>query len=442
MKVLIAGVDGYTGWPLALHLLERGHEVVGVDNFVTRRRVREVGGASAIPIAAFSRRQAAIRRALGKELTFHRLDVTRFGPLRSVLADEHPDAIVHLAEQRSAPYSMIDVHHAVKTQAENLSGTLNFLFAIQEVIPDCHFVKMGTMGEYGTPNVDIPEGFFEATYRGRTDPELPFPRQAGSWYHWSKVYDSGNVMFASRIWQMRATDVMQGVVYGIHTPEMRDDSLLTRFDFDDVWGTALNRFVVEATLGLPITPYGKGGQSRGFIALEDSMQSLRLAIENPPSRGEYRVLNQFDAAYSVNELAEITRDIAREFGLHAEIQHPTDPRVEKEEHYYHPIHDRLAALGYRRTRELADVVREMFSILQKHKGRLESHRNTVLPVVQWRRPDNLLEVAERSHPTHPRLSTAPGVPPSPPTGTTPAAALDPLAPRHPLTGYPARDGGR
>jgi UDP-sulfoquinovose synthase len=407
MKVLIAGIDGYTGWPLALHLLARGHEVVGLDNFVTRRRVREVGSWSALPIPSFARRQARVREVLRKELPFYRLNVTHYEPLRQVLAKERPEAIVHLAEQRSAPYSMIDVHHAVRTQVENLTGTIHFLYAIRETVPDCHFVKMGTMGEYGTPNIDIAEGFFEAHYNGRTDANLPFPRQAGSWYHWSKVFDSGGVMFANRIWGLRATDVMQGVVYGALTPEIESSSLPTRFDFDDVWGTALNRFVVEAVLGLPITPYGKGRQARGFIALEDSMQSLRLAIENPPSSGEYRVFNQFDAAYTVNQLAEIVRDIAGEFGLHPEIAHPPDPRVESEDHYYRPIHDRLAALGYRRTRELPDVVRELFATLIRHRRRLELKRQVVMPSVQWRRADNQADVTHRSSPAPAPPAAAP-----------------------------------
>ena len=397
MKVLIAGIDGYTGWPLALHLLGRGHDVVGVDNFVTRKRVSEVGSWSAFPIPSFARRQERARKAFGKDLPFYKLDVTKYEALRDVLAKEQPDAVVHLAEQRSAPYSMIDVHHAVDTQVQNLSGTIHFLYAIQEEVPHCHFVKMGTMGEYGTPNIDIPEGFFEAEFRGRRDPNLPFPRQAGSWYHWSKVFDSGCVMFANKVWGVSATDVMQGVVYGSMTPEIEATGLLTRFDFDDVWGTALNRFVVEAILGLPITPYGKGGQARGFIALEDSMQSLRLAIENPPEPGEYRVFNQFDAAYTVNELAEIVRSVASEFSLSPEIQHPPDPRVEAEEHYYHPIHDRLADLGYHRTRELPDVLRELFTTLSNYRRRLEQKRHVVMPSVQWRRADNRSELTARSH---------------------------------------------
>ena len=400
MKVLITGIDGYSGWPLALHLLGRGHDVAGLDNFVTRRRVREVGATSATPLAPFPRRQAAVKELLGKELRFYRGDMASWPFIRDVVAAERPDAIVHLAEQRSAPYSMIDVHHAVRTQMENLSGTIHLLYAMRESVPDCHLVKMGTMGEYGTPNIDIAEGFFEVDYHGRHD-RLPFPRQAGSWYHWSKVHDSGNIHFATRVWGLRATDVMQGVLYGIRIPEITNDRLLTRFDFDEVWGTALNRFVVEAILGLPITPYGKGDQTRGFIALEDSMQSLRLAIENPPGKGEYRVFNQFDAAYSVNQLAELVRKAADARGLHPTIEHTPDPRVEAEQHYYNPIHEHLPKLGYRRTRTLESVIEELFDDLTRFKRRLQSHRESVLPGhVNWRTTDNRGTLAATPKPPH------------------------------------------
>jgi UDP-sulfoquinovose synthase len=405
MKVLITGIDGYSGWPLALHLLARGHEVVGVDNFVTRRRVKEVGGWSATPIPSFARRQTAVKEVLGKEIRFYPGDLERYDFTRHVLEAEKPDSIVHLAEQRSAPYSMIDVHHAVRTQVGNVTGTLHLLYAMRETCPDAHLVKMGTMGEYGTPNVDIPEGFFEVEFRGRKD-LLPFPRQAGSWYHWSKVFDSGDVMFASRIWKLRATDVMQGVIYGIRTPEITDARLLTRFDFDETWGTALNRFVAQAVLGLPITPYGRGDQKRGFIALEDSMQSLRLAVEHPAEPGEYRVFNQFDAAYSVNELADVTARIAGELGMSPTIEHPPNPRVEREEHYYQPIHDHLAGLGYRRTRELPDVVREIFQDLVRYRRRLEARRHVVMPTVRWASPDSRNELLAR-HPPAPSVASRP-----------------------------------
>jgi UDP-sulfoquinovose synthase len=412
MKVLITGIDGYSGWPLALHLLRRGHEVVGIDNFVTRKRVKEVGSWSATPIGTFPKRQEAVKKHLGKSIQFHRGDVTNYPFLLDVVRREKPDTIVHLAEQRSAPYSMIDVDHAVRTQVENLTGTLHLLYAIREAAPETHLVKMGTMGEYGTPNVDIPEGFFEVEFRGKRDP-LPFPRQAGSWYHWSKVFDSGDVMFATKIWGLKSTDVMQGVIYGTRTPEITDDSLLTRFDFDETWGTALNRFAVEAVLGLPITPYGRGGQIRGFIALEDSVQSLRIAIENPPKVSEYRVFNQFDAAYSVNDLAELTHRVGRDLGLNPRIEHPPDPRVEAEQHYYNPIHEHLPALGYKRSRNLEEVLREIFRDLIRFRRRLEARRHVVLPTVDWRQSDNTGSLSARSSPT-----AAPPVPTPPPEATS------------------------
>jgi UDP-sulfoquinovose synthase len=416
MKVLITGIDGYSGWPLALHLLGRGHDVAGLDNFVTRKRVKEVGSWSATPIPTFARRQAAVKELLGKEIGFYRGDLSDYELVRRVLEKERPDAIVHLAEQRSAPYSMIDVHHAVETQVDNITGTLHLLYAMREVSPGTHLVKMGTMGEYGTPNVDIPEGFFEVDFRGRKD-TLPFPRQAGSWYHWSKVFDSGDVMFASKIWGLRATDVMQGVIYGIRTPEISDDRLLTRFDFDETWGTALNRFIAQAILGLPITPYGKGEQKRGFIALEDSMQSLRIAVEHPADAGQYRVFNQFDAAYSVNQLADIAHRIATELDLHPTIEHPTDPRVEAEQHYYQPLHDHLLGLGYVRTRELEAVVREIFHDLLRFRRRLEARRHVVVPTVQWRSADSRPALEARHPPPAPAAT-----PPEPGNGSAPPPA--------------------
>jgi UDP-sulfoquinovose synthase len=407
MKVLITGIDGYSGWPLALHLLQRGHDVLGIDNFVTRKRVKEVGSWSATPIPPFPRRQAAVKELLGKELRFYRGDLSDFDFVRDVLAKERPDAIVHLAEQRSAPYSMIDVHHAVTTQVENITGTLHLLFAMKEEAPDAHLVKMGTMGEYGTPNIDIPEGFLDVEFHGRKD-TLPFPRSAGSWYHWSKVFDSGDVYFASRIWGLRTTDVMQGVIYGTRTPDITDDKLLTRFDFDETWGTALNRFIAQAVLGLPITPYGKGGQIRGFLALEDSMQSLRLAVENPADPGQYRVFNQFDKAYSVNDLADTTARVATEFGLHPTIEHPPDPRVEAEQHYYHPIHEHLPKLGYQPARTLEEGVRQIFADLLRFRRRLEAKRHVVMPTVQWRNPDSRPLIEAREAAAHPRPNPAPG----------------------------------
>jgi UDP-sulfoquinovose synthase len=420
MKVLITGIDGYSGWPLALHLMSRGHEIVGIDNFVTRKRVKEVGSWSATPIASFPSRVKAAKEAYGKEISFHKGDLGKYEFVAEVLRTERPDSIVHLAEQRSAPYSMIDVHHAVSTQVENLTGTLHLLYAMKEHVPEAHLVKMGTMGEYGTPNVDIPEGFFEIEYRGRKD-RLPFPRSAGSWYHWSKVFDSGDVMFASKIWSLKATDVMQGVIYGTRTPEITNPRLLTRFDFDEVWGTALNRFCVQAVLRLPITPYGEGHQTRGFIALEDSMQSLRIAVENPPAAPEYRVWNQFDAAYSVNTLAEEVRAIAEELGWQPTIEHPPDPRVEAERHYYTPIHEELPRHGYKRSRELREVIREILRDLKRYERRLAARKEAVHLGVSWRSADNRAQLHSPAPPAEPAPAPSPA-PNGRPTGApdTPA----------------------
>ncbi|MDE1820054.1 MAG: NAD-dependent epimerase/dehydratase family protein [Euryarchaeota archaeon] len=387
MKVLITGVDGYSGWPLALHLLQRGHEVVGLDNFVTRQRVAEVGSWSATPVLDMHERIAALQSHGVQGFRFYEGDLCDFTTVKKTLHKEKPEVIVHLGEQRSAPYSMIDVHHAVATQCQNLTSTLHIVYAMRDECPKAHLVKMGTMGEYGTPNLDIAEGFFEVEFRGRKD-RVPFPRQASSWYHWSKVFDTGDVMLANKLWGLATTDVMQGVIYGTRTPEITQDWQLTRFDFDEVWGTALNRFCVQAVLGLPLTPYGKGGQKRGFIALEDSMQSLRLAVEHPADPGEYRVFNQFDEAYSVGDLAKLVLKVGEKLGIKGEIHNSYNPRVELEEHYYHPLHDNLLKLGYQHQRTLEEALEWMLSDLQRFRARLEEKRAVVLPRMDFRVGDN------------------------------------------------------
>jgi len=389
LRVVIGGIDGYIGWALALHLVSRGHNVIGVDNFVTRRRVEEVGSWSATPILDMYERLKAVEELTGQRIEFVEGDLTDYAVVRGVFNKYKPDAFVHLGEQRSAPYSMIDVHHAVETQVSNITSSLNIVYAMKDVSPHTHLVKMGTMGEYGTPNIDIPEGFFEVEYNSRRD-YLPFPRMAGSWYHWSKVHDSGNMMFANKIWGLTITDVMQGVVYGTRTDEIVDERLHTRFDFDEVWGTALNRFCVETVLGLPMTVYGRGGQTRGFISLTDSVQCLRIAIENPPDKSEYRVLNQFDEAYSVIELAKKVYEVAKRKGLEPAIANVPNPRVEAEQHYYNPIHEKLKRLGYKRTRMLEDELSIILDDLVKYRDRLEAKREVIFPRTDWRKPRNPL----------------------------------------------------
>ncbi|MFH1738672.1 MAG: NAD-dependent epimerase/dehydratase family protein, partial [bacterium] len=274
MRVFIAGVDGYLGWALAQHLTMRGHEVAGADLFLRRDWVAEMGSQSATPIKRMTERLGAFREVYGRNLVFRKGDLRDYDFVVNFFRAFDPEAVVHLGEMPSAPYSMLDIHHATFTQLNNIVSTLNILFAMRDYCPNCHLVKLGTMGEYGTPNVDSPEGFFEIEYRGRKD-LLPFPRQAGSWYHQSKVHDSSNIMMACRIWKLRSTDIMQGVVFGTRIDNMPDDDrLLTRFDFDQCFGTVVNRYCAQAAIGRPLTPYGRGGQRRGFLPLRDSMQCL------------------------------------------------------------------------------------------------------------------------------------------------------------------------
>ena len=309
MRVFIPGMDGYLGWALAQHLVARGHDVAGADLGLRRRWVEEMGSASAIPIASMHERLEAVAEHHGSTIAYWHGDLQEYALVDEILREFEPEAIVHLGECPSAPYSMVDRAHAVFVQTNNLVGTLNLLFGMRDICPDAHLLKLGTMGEYGTPNVPIPEGFFEIEYRGRTD-RLPFPRQANSWYHWSKVHGSNNIMFASRTWGLRATDVMQGVVFGTGIAAMdADPRLRTRLDFDGAFGTAINRFCCQAIVGHPLTPYGQGHQKRGFLPLRDSIQCLTLAIENPPEAGEYRVFNQFAEVYDITDLALAPRGV-------------------------------------------------------------------------------------------------------------------------------------
>jgi len=384
MRVFIAGVDGYLGWSLAQYLAARKHTVGGADAFFRRKWVEEMGSWSAIPIRPMKERLEAFKQRYGKELMFREGDLRDYGFVESIFRDFQPDAVVHFGECPSAPYSMIDVQHAVFVQTNNITTTFNLVFAMRAIRPDAHLVKLGTMGEYGTPNVAIPEGFFEIEYRGRRD-RLPFPRQAGSWYHWSKVHGSNNIMFACRVYGLRATDIMQGVVFGTRIDHLQDDErLLTRFDFDQAFGTAVNRFCCQAVIGHPLTPFGKGHQRRGFLPLRDSMQCLTLALENPPKApGEYRVFNQFEEVYDITELALKVQKVADEIGLPVEIRNLENPRKELEEHYYKPDHQHLADLGYKPTHDVEAEMQIMLKDLTRFRDRIEARKEALIPDVRW-----------------------------------------------------------
>lgn len=386
MRILVLGGDGYLGWPTAMYLSQRGHEVGVVDNFIRRTWDHELGAESLVPIASLQERVAVWEAVTGKRIEIHIGDLNDYTFFEPVVRDFKPEAIVHYGEQRSAPYSMINRRHAVFTQVNNIAGTLNVAYAIADHVPDCHLVKLGTMGEYGTPNIDIEEGYITIEYKGRTD-TLPYPKQPGSFYHLSKVHDSHNLMFCCKIWGLRATDLNQGVVYGVDTDEIKfDERLRTRFDYDGVFGTVLNRFLVQAVAGMPLTVYGKGGQTRGFLDIRDTLACVELAILNPPARGEFRVFNQFTEQFSVMDLALAVQEAARECGLEVTINNLPNPRVESEQHYYNAINTSLLKLGLQ-PRYLNDTLLEsVIHVVQQHKNRVND--TLILPGVNWRQTVN------------------------------------------------------
>ena len=312
--------------------------------------------------------------------------MTEYDFLSSAIQAFEPEAAIHFAEQRAAPYSMIDRKHAVFTQVNNVVGTLNLLFALREFQPDCHLIKLGTMGEYGTPNIDIEEGYITIEHNGRQD-TVPYPKQPGSFYHLSKVHDSHNIMFACKAWGLRATDLNQGVVYGTMTDEVAmGEALINRFDYDEVFGTVLNRFCVQAAIGHPLTVYGKGGQTRGFLDIRDTVRCVEIACMNPAARGECRVFNQFTEQFSVLDLARMVQTAGKELGLTVEIDHLPDPRVEAEEHYYNAKHSKLIELGLEPHLLSDSLLDSLMNVALKYRDRIDA--GVMLPRINWRQPRN------------------------------------------------------
>ena len=401
LTILVLGADGYIGWPMAMHLSRLGHRVVAVDNLARRKWDREGGTYSLLPLRTMPQRVDRWQQVSGHQVEWRRVDLRDGAVVDALFAEFAPQAVIHFVEQRSAPFSMVDRAHAEMTQVNNVVGTLNVLFAIRDRAPDCHLIKLGTMGEYGTPNIDIEEGYIDIEHNGRRD-RLPFPKVPGSFYHLSKVHDSNNIHFATRAWGVRATDLNQGVVYGFETEETAlHEDLHTRFDFDSIWGTALNRFCVQAAVGQPLTVYGKGGQTRGFLDIRDTMACITLALENPAEKGECRVFNQFTEQFSVLQLAELVAKVRGEHGLETTIAHVPNPRVEAEEHYYNAKHQRLLDLGLQ-PHLLGDTLLEsMIEMVERHATRVDP----ILleqPSVNWKSGGN--EVWERYSKAAPPLS--------------------------------------
>ena len=373
MRIIVAGGDGFCGWPTALHLSQEGHEVAIVDSLVRRKIDDELYSGSVTPIVSLKERVAAWKELTGRDIAVYEGDLNHYDWVAEVFRQVRPEAFVHFAEQRSAPYSMIDRDHALWTQRNNVEGTLNVLWAIRDLAPSCHLVKLGTMGEYGQPNIDIEEGYLTVEHKGRTETFL-YPKSPGSFYHLSKVHDSDNIYFACRTWGIRATDLNQGIVYNVRTPltEM-DPRLANRFDYDGVFGTALDRFVVQAAVGHPLTVYGRGGQTRGYINILDTVRCIQLACEHPAEPGKMRVMNQVTEWFSVNELAARVQRVAKGMGIDVEVEHLPNPRVEREDdHYFNVVHTALPELGLEPHLLDDATIEGLIALARENRGRVNT----------------------------------------------------------------------
>lgn len=372
MKVLILGADGYLGWPTALHLWKAKHHVLTVDNYSKRMLEMQEGVSPLVPVPLLT------ERSDDAGIPCEILDIaTQRQGLYNLIEHYEPDAIVHYAEQPSAPYSMKSAKACIDTQTNNVVGTLNVIMAVlhhKEVNEhyDPHIIKLGTMGEYGTPNIDIEEGWLDVSHNGREDRVL-YPKKPGSWYHLSKVHDSHNLEFAARIYGLRITDLNQGIVYGYRTSDT-----ITSFHYDATFGTVINRFITQAAVGEPLTVYGEGGQTRGYLNIKDTVECIRLAVENPPDEGEFRIFNQFTEQWSVRELA---RKVSGVTG--ATIRYIENPRVEEEDHYYNAKHTGLEKLGLI-PHFLDDlVIEDMFEYVCAREVGVD--RATLNPQIKWRK---------------------------------------------------------
>lgn len=383
MKILVLGGDGYLGWPTAMYFSARGHEVAVADSMIKRFWEAEIGAEPLNPVPSLYSRVNRWKQVSGRDIRLFAGDIAKNARFVYRLFEEFlPDAVIHYAEQPSAPYSMMDREKCVQTQVNNVAGTLNVLFGLRHICPDAHVVKLGTMGEYGTPNIDIEEGWLEVEHNGRRDRVL-YPKRPGSFYHLSKVHDSHNLEFACRIWGCRVTDLNQGVVYGIDTDEtLSDPELHTSFHYDAVFGTVLNRFLVQAVYGLPLSVYGKGRQTRGFLNIRDTLRCVELAAINPPQAGEFRVFNQLTEQFSVTDLAARVQRVGKTRGLDVKIEHVPNPRIEAEEHYYNAKHSALPALGLEPHLLTDAVLNNMIDMVQRTHARIDPA--IVAPGVKWR----------------------------------------------------------
>ena len=381
MRVLILGGDGYLGWPTAMAFAAAGHEVLAVDNYSRRRIAQETCSEALVNNPNLVDRARAFGASSNHRIEVAIGDCCDFRFLEGIFQRFEPEVAIHYAEQPSGPYSMMGFEEARFTLNNNLNTTFNLIQAVISHAPECHIIKLGTMGEYGTPNIDIEEGWIEIEHKGRKDRFL-YPRQASTLYHTTKVLDTDLLWFYVRTYGLAVTDLMQGPVYGLSTDEVGSDPrLMPNFHYDDIFGTVVNRFLVQAVAGVPLTVYGKGGQTRGYLNIRDTLQCVQLAAAQPAAAGELRIFNQFTERLSVNEIAEKVRTAGKRMGLVVRIEAIPNPRKEAEEHYYNPVHSGLLELGLQPHYMAEEVVAAMLEEVISHKDAIDTGK--IMPRVSW-----------------------------------------------------------
>ena len=380
MKILILGADGYLGWSMAASLSEDNHELILVDNYSKRKYMKELNRTPLCKMPLVTTRIKILKR-LNKNISFYEIDCMSYKKMKSIIKKHKPDAIIHFAELPSAPFSMLNNKYGWDTLHNNLQSTFNLLHCIKDIVPDCHIIKLGTMGEYGTPNIDIEEGWINIRHKNRKDKFL-FPRQGSSLYHMSKIMDTDLIWFYVRNYGLNVTDLMQGPVYGIYYDDkQKNDELVPTFTYDDIFGTVLNRFIVQAVVGTPLTVYGSGSQTRGYINVVDTIKCIKLTLENKPKNGELAIYNQFTEQFTVNELANLVKKSLARIDIFAKIKKVSNPRIEKEKHYYNAKHSNIKKLGLKPLKLDKNIIIDIAEYVNRYKKNINT--KIIQPRVNW-----------------------------------------------------------
>jgi len=380
MKVMILGADGYLGWPTSVDLSMRNHELLLVDNYTKRELIKKYKKSPLIEQETINNK-INLLKTKNKNIGFKNIDCADFKKFSQLFKNFKPDAVIHYAELPSAPYSMLGHQEGWKTLQNNLQSTFNLIWCIKTFKRDCHVIKLGTMGEYGTPNIDIEEGWLNVTHKNRKQ-KFIYPRQASSLYHTSKIMDTDLLWFYVRMYNLRVTDLMQGPVYGIkYKNNIQNEKFFPIFTYDDIFGTVLNRFIVQAIANMPLTIYGSGNQIRGYINLIDTIKCINIALKNPAKSGNLEIYNQFTEQFSVNELALKVKQALKKIDINVKIKKIKNPRIESEKHYYKAQNKKMKKLGLKPALLTDDVIIDIAMFIQKYKNKI--NKKIILPQTNW-----------------------------------------------------------